>query len=221
MIVIKESNIFSAYKKAFFALYNNREKLSSDPEFWKEEVALIEVTPTVFSLRNVNITNFETLFEFSLDYQKLFPYISRELVKKELRVWPSEFIRSSRLNKLINCLKKDPLNKRVLANLWLYKYVDRRKLAPCLTQINFRIKDNLLEMHSHMRANNAAFLFFLDMYILQKVQRFVAFKLNKEIGKYFHIIDSFHFYKNELEMSNKQKKYMEESSYWDEKKNYL
>lgn len=220
MIVIEETNVFSAYKKAFFALYDS-EKLSSDPEFWKEEVALIETSQTDSSLRNININNFEALFELDFDYQNFFPYIGQEFVKRELRIWPSEFIKSSRLNELIICLKKDPLNKRVLANLWLYKYSDRRNIAPCLTQINFRVKDNLLEMHSHMRANNAAFLLFMDMYILKRVQKFVASKLTREIGKYLHMIDSFHFYKYELEMINKQKNYMEESSYWSENGNYL
>jgi len=220
MIVIEETNVFSAYKKAFFALYDS-DNLSSDPEFWKEEVALIEISRADPSLKNVNINNFEALFKFNFDYQKFFPYTDQKFVKKELRIWPSEFVKSSRLDELIICLKKDPLNKRILANLWLYKYSDRRKPAPCLTQINFRVKDNLLEMHSHMRANNATFLLFLDMYILQRVQKFVAFKLNREIGKYLHIIDSFHFYKSESEMINKQKKYIEESSYWNEKDNYL
>lgn len=220
MIVIEETNVFSAYKKAFFALYDS-ENLSSDPEFWKEEVALIEISPTDSSLMNVNIKNFEALFELNFNYQKFFPYIDLEFVKRELIVWPREFIRPSRLSELISYLKKNPLSKRALASTWLYKYSDQREQAPCLTQINFRIKDNLFEMHSHMRANNGALLLFLDMYVLQRVQKFVASKLGKEIGKYLHIIDSFHFYKCEFEMNSKQKKYMEESSGWNEKDNYL
>ena len=69
-------------------------------------------------------------------------------------------------------------------------------------------------MHSHMRANNASFLLFMDMRILMGVQSFVARKLDVSVGSYVHFIDSLHIYEAERYHVIQQEKLISHATLW-------
>ena len=115
---------------------------------------------------------------------------------------------------MIRYLRLYPLSKRGIILFWDDKYRDLSKSSICEVAAFFRIKNGLLEMHSHMRANNAAFLLFMDMRILMSVQRIVAKELGIGVGDYIHFVDSLHIYEVEKDLAIKQSKLITTSPLW-------
>lgn len=73
---------------------------------------------------------------------------------------------------------------------------------PCTYSLNFRIRQNKLNMSVHMRSQDAVFglcndlptFSFIHEMLLRYLQKVDKFK-NLEYGQYFHCVDSFHVYK--------------------------
>lgn len=211
MIKISARTVLSAVKKTFVTLYEQNEK-PSDPELWREKTAIVIVngpdkkSPSLGFEKNRFICNF--------DYVKYFPYVKQKTIDIELKYWYSEFISPPRMSNLISYLRKNPQSKRAIINLWRNKHRNLNLSVPCATHLFFRIKKTKLEMHSHLRANNASFLILMDFHILSGVQQIIADKLRLKKGNYVHIVDSLHFYKKELKTIKKQYRFMKKSELW-------
>jgi len=58
----------------------------------------------------------------------------------------------------------------------------------------FRVQDGRLNMHVHMRSNDAFKAAFMNMYAFVELQADVARQVGVPVGEYCHIVDSFHIY---------------------------
>ena len=101
---------------------------------------------------------------------------------------------------LIRELARAPHTRRAQAITWK-PWEDTGIADPaCLQRLWFRIYDDELVMNAHMRSNDAFKAAFMNMYAFSDLQRAVAERLAKElgreirIGQYTHIADSFHIY---------------------------
>ena len=236
MIIIQTNSLKAAYCQALNRLFADGRD-HGDPELYRESVGVIEISPS-FSQMN---DPFDFLFEDSpeafasiepgdelppltidiesLDdpfpYHEYFPRLSAEIVGKELTYWNQQLFKQKKLKELIDYLKANPLSKRAIILFWEDAYRDLSKGAVCEIAIVFRMKDDALEMHTHMRANNATFLLFMDMRILMGVQAFVARQLGVSVGSYIHFIDSLHIYEAERYHAVQQLKFNARSPLWD------
>ncbi|MBP9798225.1 hypothetical protein KBC70_03710 [Candidatus Woesebacteria bacterium] len=210
MITGQYHSILQATKSVFSSLYETS-KEPNDLELIKESSAAIEVdldnSESCIELQNHRFT-------YNLNYRDYFPYVDDKIIKLELDYWYSEFIMPPRLNNLISYLKENRLSKRAIINFWDDKHRDLDTGAPCTTNMFFRVDGKRLNCHSHMRANNASFLLFMDMHMLSGIQALVAKELGLKTGMYVHFVDSLHFYKKESENIDKQYKFINESDIW-------
>lgn len=212
MLLTTASNSLSATKQAFFVLYEQK-RLPDDPKLWREEPALIIIRkgfgkkPVFFQLDQKN-------FKYLFNYRSYFPCISSKIIDAELDHWRKEFIESSRLEKLINYLQKNPLSKRAILNLWSDQCRDLNKGVPCLNYLFFRQKGKMLETHAHLRANNVLFLLLMDMQVLIGIQQIVADRLKLKQGTYIHYVDSLLFFRADLANIKKQYRFMKSSPKW-------
>lgn len=210
MIHVQEKSLLLAVKKAFFQLYE-KEDLAFDPEIWKEDAGMIVIDS---SQETSSLTLHKGTFTYNFDYQTYFPYATSDLVQKEIEYWPKELINPPRLAEIIDYLTQFPLSKRAIINLWEDKHRNLSMICPCTTTLFFRIHGDTLEMHTHMRANSAAFLLFMDIHFLTGLQHIISQKLNLKKGTYIHFLDSLHFYKNDLDVIHKQYTYMKTTEIW-------
>lgn len=188
-----------------------------DPEIHREDSAVISVIasepddwPPIADDSGLHDT---------FPYASYFPAIEPSLVKDELRYWSSQLIVRGKLQSLIGYLRENPLSKRAVILFWDDACRDLTRPGICEIAATFRLKNGRLSMHTHMRANNASFLLFMDMRVMMGVQRIVATALGAQIGEYLHFIDSLHVYEREVGRAAEQLRFMESSPLWrDEEK---
>jgi len=213
MIYITAPNIFSAAKKTFLRLYNKKE-ISQDPKLWKEDSATIVINGDLRQRRVFLKLNKKGDFCYFFKYKSFFPHISSKLIKMEIDHWQKEFLKSSRLKKILKFFHNNPLTKRGIVLLWHDKYLYTNKDVPCLSYLSLRKKKDKLEAHAHMRANNACFLLFMDMQILSGIHHIIAKHLNLKRGAYVHHVDVLLFFKRDIDNIKKQYDFIKNSLSW-------
>jgi thymidylate synthase len=211
MLIVTSNTLKEAYSETLSRLLSESKKYE-DTEIFREDVGVISIQDHDEQAMPVVLKEM-TIFD-PFPYTKYFPHVIDDLVQQEMRYWNQQFYHENKLPELIQYLRSFPLSKRGIILFWDDKYRDLSKGAVCEIAAFFRIKDRRLEMHSHMRANNAAFLLFMDMRILMGVQRIVAKDLGIGIGDYVHFIDSIHVYEIEKDLAINQSKIVETSDIW-------
>lgn len=102
----------------------------------------------------------------------------------------------------IERLKQDPDTRKAYIALWDPAQdmwtMDTRN-HPCVTSIQFMIRDNRLNMHLEMRANDAWHGFPYDIFMFAQLQLAMANVLQIEAGVYYHHATSFHLYDEHLD----------------------
>jgi thymidylate synthase len=104
------------------------------------------------------------------------------------------------LDYIVRALTESPYTRRAQAITWK-PWEDAGIRDPaCLQRIWCRVFDDELVMNVHMRSNDAFKASFMNMYAFTDLQRSIADRLSKSIGReirvgqYTHIADSFHIY---------------------------
>jgi len=211
MIIIKTNSIISAVKLAYFDLLNSK-NIPNDQDLIKEDSAIISISNVDKEPLVINIVGKKILCDYN--WRKYFPDIDIKKIKKEIKYWEKEFIEKRKIKIIINYLRNYPQSRRAIVNFWHDNHKNLNNKCTCITYLYFRLINNKLEMHSHVRANNLFILVFVDMVILSQFQKIVAKELGLDVGKYIHFVDSFHFYHKEDVLIKKQIKYMNLSSVW-------
>lgn len=209
MLHITGSSVKDVYKKTFFSLLKG--KRYDDPEIYKEDSAVIEV----FSNRKQNnLKMVNEKFILSHAYDRLFPFVDKELPDEEMKYWTKSLISEGRFKKTVEYLREYPLSKRAIVLFWNEKYQDLNGPSVCEIAAFFRKKGNRLDMHTMMRANNASFLLYMDLEVLTGVHQLFCDSLHLRVGKYIHFVNSLHFYEAELGLIEKQYNLLKHSEIW-------
>jgi thymidylate synthase len=100
-----------------------------------------------------------------------------------------------------NRLADDPDTRRALMTFW----DDREDLAktgyadyPCTVSMTFRIRNEKLTAHTHMRSNDAWLGIPYDIVQFTSLMRTLASFLGVGVGEYVHSVDSLHIYERDL-----------------------
>jgi thymidylate synthase len=103
------------------------------------------------------------------------------------------------------------------AVIQIYSNADGRKDGddiPCTCTLQFAIRRSRLEMHVHMRSNDAFLGLPHDFFAFTMMQEIAARELGIEIGKYHHSVASLHLYDDDPEgkvrARTRAQKYLEE-----------
>ncbi len=211
MLIVKSDALKTAYTEILERLLSDSKKYD-DPELFRENTLIAHVQNGHDFV--IPITYTKRGLQENFPYEDYFPHISKSMIEQEMLYWNQQFFEANKLPELIQYLRLFPLSKRGIILFWDDKYRDLSRSSICEVAVFFRIKNGLLEMHSHMRANNAAFLLFMDMRILMGVQRIVAKELGIGVGDYIHFVDSLHIYEVEKDLATKQSKLITASPLW-------
>lgn len=95
---------------------------------------------------------------------------------------------------IVKLLSESPISRRAVTITWEPKKDLGAKDPPCLIYFWFRVLNGRLNLHTHMRSNDAFKAAFLNMIAFTEFQRWIAENLSLEIGEYYHIVDSYHLY---------------------------
>lgn len=138
-------------------------------------------------------------------HQRLTAYPSFELVPEHTmgyQMVPQEYQPTTinQLDYLVKTLANAPHSRRAQAIIWDPRQDCGIADPACLQRIWCRIFDDRLVMNIHIRSNDAYKAGFMNMYAFTDLQREIAERISKimgreiRIGQYTHIADSFHIY---------------------------
>lgn len=97
--------------------------------------------------------------------------------------------------KVIDLLKNDNFSRRAVIELFdnNLKLLDSKDI-PCTLTLHFMIRNYKLHLFVNMRSNDFYLGLPYDVFSFTAIQMLVAKRLNVEVGKYYHHIDSLHYY---------------------------
>ncbi|MCW1887512.1 thymidylate synthase [Luteolibacter flavescens] len=102
----------------------------------------------------------------------------------------------NQLTNIIELLDKYPGSRRAV--IQLFDAADllppRKKEIPCTCTLQFMVRGNKLDMHAHMRSNDAFWGLPHDIFCFTMLQEIVARSLGKDLGNYIHSVGSLHIY---------------------------
>ena len=108
----------------------------------------------------------------------------------------------NQIEKIIEKLKKAPYSRRAQAITWQPWRDLETEHPPCLQRMWFRVIDNKLVLHVHMRSNDALKATYMNMYAFTELQKYIANQLGISVGHYIHIADSYHVYERDWKWFN-------------------
>lgn len=107
--------------------------------------------------------------------------------------------RKDQLNKVVQMLNEKPDTRQATISIYDGKEIDRYATdTPCTYAIQFTILNNKLNMCVTMRSNDLWYGFCNDQYCFSELQRYVAMRIDKEVGEYYHFAHNLHLYNNKL-----------------------
>jgi thymidylate synthase len=110
-----------------------------------------------------------------------------------------QMLRNDQLNKVVQMLDKNPETRQATISIYDGKEIDRYATdTPCTYAIQFTILNNKLNMCVTMRSNDLWYGFCNDQYCFSELQRYVAMRIDKEVGEYYHFAHNLHLYNNKL-----------------------
>lgn len=112
----------------------------------------------------------------------------------------------SQFDNVVDQLKKDPDSRRASITILNSEHLlsDTRDV-PCTYSLNFRIRNDRLNMSVHMRSQDAIYGMGNDAPAFSIIQEMVYASLVENypqlcLGDYFHVVDSFHVYERHFKM---------------------
>ena len=103
------------------------------------------------------------------------------------------------LNKVVLMLNETPDTRQATISIYDGKEIDKYATdTPCTYAIQFTILNNKLNMCVTMRSNDLWYGFCNDQYCFSELQRYVAMRIDREVGEYYHFAHNLHLYNNKL-----------------------
>ena len=109
--------------------------------------------------------------------------------------------RNHQLDNIIAMLKSNPETRQAAISIYDAKEINDgyyQNDTPCTYAVQFTILNNRLNMSVVMRSNDLWYGFCNDQYCFSELQRYVAMRIDKEVGEYYHFAHNLHLYNNKL-----------------------
>ena len=107
--------------------------------------------------------------------------------------------RNDQIGYVIDLLRHSPDTRQAAISIYDCKEHDTFTFdTPCTYAVQFTILDNKLNMSVVMRSNDLWFGFCNDQYQFSKLQDLIAWKLDIEVGTYFHFAHNLHLYNDKI-----------------------
>jgi thymidylate synthase len=124
--------------------------------------------------------------------------VTGEREKEVVHEWTKKyrlrlFVEHNQIQAIIEYLAKKPYGKKAQASVWKQDVDINANIAPCLQTMWFQMKDDLLELHVHMRASDCYGKLLMNINEFVALQQFVADELKVSCGAYCMFVDTLHF----------------------------
>jgi len=112
-----------------------------------------------------------------------------------------EYNSINQFQNILKLLKRKPFSRQAVIQLFdredINNFKTPPKNIPCTCTLQFIIRNNKLEMFTHMRSNDAYIGLLHDIFAFTMIQEVIASQLNVSVGTYHHLINSLHLYERD------------------------
>lgn len=212
MIITKESNPINSIKISWEELLKTTSQVADDSVLYEN--------PAVYEFLPYELSGFELdengRLQYTFNILELFPEYDLQKIKDETIYWENEIILTDRIDKIAEHIKNNKTSRRAIISFWDDKYKDNLSMgSPCTHNFYFRVMHrNILEMHTHARANDLYNCVYVDLQFINFIHRLVAQKLGMTTGKHIHFIDALHIYKKDMHKIKNQTNFMRTAKIW-------
>ncbi len=95
-------------------------------------------------------------------------------------------------------LTADPTSRQAVMTLWRPRPMTSKDV-PCTVSFQFLVRNDRLTMLTTMRSNDLWLGFPYDVFSFTQLQRYIAFRLGYQVGRYHHFAGSLHLYDRDIE----------------------
>lgn len=100
----------------------------------------------------------------------------------------------SQWERVLRELRRDASSRRAIMTFRAKRYLPDAKDVPCVTSIQFLMRDSRLHLLTHMRSNDLIWGLGYDVFLLTMLQELMALELGVQLGWYQHTVGSAHVY---------------------------
>jgi len=194
MIHIQEDTVSQAWRKAVTQLRDTPTH-TTEEKYFKD-------TPATITIERPLENRYDS--DFPMSHEKIKAYRqfiltgkSSKLVEQEHALYHTrifDYENNNQVHYVINKLRENPLSKRAIISLWAPNIDQTKDKVPCMTLLWFRIINQKLNVHAHMRANDAYGKLLMNLNLTTELQKHIAAALKVEPGTYHHLVSSLHLY---------------------------
>tara|TARA_B110000914_G_C15474502_1_gene452376 strand:- start:308 stop:949 length:642 start_codon:yes stop_codon:yes gene_type:complete len=110
-----------------------------------------------------------------------------------------QMIRNDQLNRVVQMLENNPNTRQAAISIYDGKEIEKYATdTPCTYAVQFTVLNDKLNMCVTMRSNDLWYGFCNDQFCFSELQRYVAMRVDKEVGEYYHFAHNLHLYNNKL-----------------------
>lgn len=104
---------------------------------------------------------------------------------------------------VVRRLQEEPLTRRAVVAVWdpARDHVEGVHNYPCTTELQFMVREDRLDLHVTMRANDAWHGLAYDAFVFNQLQHTIARIIGRDVGRYFHHATSLHVYEEHWELT--------------------
>ncbi|HSQ34205.1 MAG TPA: thymidylate synthase [Peptostreptococcaceae bacterium] len=105
------------------------------------------------------------------------------------------------INKLLDGLKNNPLDRGHIINLWQYMHLDNGGLRPCAFMTTWNVRGEYLDLCLHQRSSDYLVAGHINKIQYVALLMMVAKSVGLTPGKFTHFIDNLHIYDRHFEQA--------------------
>lgn len=202
MIAIRKNNAGDAWEESIYNLlelsHNSCNFIPTEYNIDAIELQNLIMTVNASPENHLSDKYFDKDFLYNFVNSFLDPKDSKQFYSRLFQYKISDNKSIDQINEVIKKLKKVWYSRRCVVDLWDVSRDMSVSLPPSLTSLQVSIRNNLLNMTVYFRSNNAWKYALPDMISLISLQKYIANKINVEIGFYTHFAYSYHIYRSDL-----------------------
>ncbi|HTE21419.1 MAG TPA: thymidylate synthase [Candidatus Limnocylindria bacterium] len=199
MIAIKAASANDAWHQTMTSLYDQGQDTGIE-KYFRDEMMVIEVA-------NPIVEPADPLFPMQ---QTDLDVINRYMVTgqdedKVAHEWTKLYYHrafdepNSQVEFLLECLSPDQPIGEAQISMWDKAQDQHRGICPCTQIVWARIKHGKLELHVHTNSSDAYKKLLMNMLEFIALHHYLAKRAGVQVGSYYHILDSCHFYGKDKE----------------------
>ncbi len=195
MIVIHENTAVLAWQKSFTSLFENGYPVPLNG-FYRNETAAIEIA----DISNGLYSDCFPMSQEKIDDISQYLVTGRGSIAHDWsKIYRTRlFEDTNHVHRIISTLKNWPDCPRAQVSAWKNDDIDKNKIAPCLQMLWFKIIEEKLCLHVHMRTSDCFGKLLMNFNEFIAVQKYVADELGVSYGPYTHFVDSLHFHSKDM-----------------------